>query len=193
MVSKCANPSCDQLFRYLRKGTVFFLERTPSSKRVGGSVEHFWLCDECSETLTLRFDMEQRPQIVRNQVREKTKAVDVARREDRLLEALRFELQFLSQDGYRTSDHWSFVEPSFLEDSPICPNRNRASKAVACRDCPLATLIPSEKLDTPRACHFIPLRPDGATLFDLYQAGVSTVRIESILRKWLEDQVNNAA
>lgn len=64
MVTKCANPSCENLFHYLREGRLFLVEiparpenapganqRTSKSKR-----ECFWLCDICALTLTLTAD-----------------------------------------------------------------------------------------------------------------------------------------
>lgn len=62
MLSKCANPECDQELRYLRAGKVFKVEsgnETPFV--VNGSkpvrrVEHFWLCGDCAEKLTLLYE-----------------------------------------------------------------------------------------------------------------------------------------
>ncbi len=59
MVSKCANPDCSAIFRYLREGRLFNFEVTKSNpSRVVGvhiarSYEHFWLCPACSVNMTL--------------------------------------------------------------------------------------------------------------------------------------------
>ncbi len=59
MVSKCANPDCSAVFRYLREGRLFNFEVTKSNPlRVAGvhiarSYEHFWLCPSCSVSMTL--------------------------------------------------------------------------------------------------------------------------------------------
>lgn len=55
MVSKCCNPCCDAVFRYLYEGRVFVLE----NDRVAGAEpsnrpEYFWLCRTCSTRMTLR-------------------------------------------------------------------------------------------------------------------------------------------
>lgn len=56
MLSKCANPGCSQAFRYLREGQLFQVERhlTPES---GGKparrIEHYWLCDSCSQAMRI--------------------------------------------------------------------------------------------------------------------------------------------
>ncbi len=59
MVSKCANPDCPAVFRYLREGRLFNFEVTKSNpSRVVGVhaariYEHFWLCPSCSVNMTL--------------------------------------------------------------------------------------------------------------------------------------------
>jgi hypothetical protein len=60
MLSKCANPDCTTTLHYLREGKVFKLEMSAGSPGEGRKpvrrVEHFWLCGECSQKLTLSFD-----------------------------------------------------------------------------------------------------------------------------------------
>ena len=65
MLHKCANPSCSAPFRSLREGKLFlaennfFVSGSTSSLRTRPRREHFWLCQECSGYLTLRFDTSQ--------------------------------------------------------------------------------------------------------------------------------------
>lgn len=67
MLHKCANPSCQRPFRNLMLGRLFQVETghlLPTEQRALGSrrkhsersVEHFWLCDECSGLLTLIYN-----------------------------------------------------------------------------------------------------------------------------------------
>ncbi len=68
MISKCANPACDRSFHYLHGGRLYrFDGRTTSAnpKSVTNAVYNvspnhisvfFWLCEECSSKLLLRFD-----------------------------------------------------------------------------------------------------------------------------------------
>jgi hypothetical protein len=53
MLSKCANPGCSQLFRYLGEGRLFQVERSIASD--GGNpsrkIEHYWLCGKCSQDM----------------------------------------------------------------------------------------------------------------------------------------------
>jgi hypothetical protein len=51
MVSQCANPDCRRELRYLCDGKIyaFAMSTGNGSKSLG----HFWLCGECSESMTL--------------------------------------------------------------------------------------------------------------------------------------------
>ncbi len=57
MVSKCANPGCSSIFRYLHEGKLFqvpaksVLDSNPSRHD-----EFFWLCNECSKRFTIAVD-----------------------------------------------------------------------------------------------------------------------------------------
>lgn len=67
MLSKCANPDCSATFRYFGQGKLFEVDsrkRVPdedgldsfAAKKAPRSVERFWLCSRCSETMTLAVD-----------------------------------------------------------------------------------------------------------------------------------------
>jgi hypothetical protein len=58
MLSKCANPECSEIFRYLHEGKIFYLAPTPEVQDATGMLhpalhERFWLCGRCSKELTL--------------------------------------------------------------------------------------------------------------------------------------------
>lgn len=53
MISKCANPNCSKLLMKLDGGRFFGFHT--SSK----SIEHFWLCADCSRTFTLKMKKER--------------------------------------------------------------------------------------------------------------------------------------
>jgi hypothetical protein len=67
MLSKCANPNCSALFRYLHQGKVFNLEPMPARPVAGAhgefllqhKIEHFWLCAQCASTMTLAVEQGQ--------------------------------------------------------------------------------------------------------------------------------------
>jgi hypothetical protein len=61
MVSKCANPQCSEIFRYLHQGRIFHLRPSPAveAAAVGrGPVvnERFWLCDVCAKEMTVTWN-----------------------------------------------------------------------------------------------------------------------------------------
>ena len=66
MMSKCANPSCPSVFRYLREGKLFQVPAGVSARAAaakGSEVrklpardEFFWLCGTCSKELTIQVD-----------------------------------------------------------------------------------------------------------------------------------------
>ena len=58
MLSKCANPECSAMFRYLRQGKLFRLTPTPAVQTAAAALgyqltERFWLCDLCSQEMTM--------------------------------------------------------------------------------------------------------------------------------------------
>ena len=67
MLSKCSNPDCTTLFRYLHEGKLFRIELDvvkeetvtfgidPELKKPVRRTEFFWLCRECSAEMTLDF------------------------------------------------------------------------------------------------------------------------------------------
>ena len=50
MVSQCANPDCRRELRYLRDGKIYIFAM--STRNGSKSLEHFWLCGECSKSMT---------------------------------------------------------------------------------------------------------------------------------------------
>ena len=60
MLTKCANPDCENQFDY-REGRLVRFCRSSSNGRAGvgrSHVEHFWLCGKCSEIYTFRLESE---------------------------------------------------------------------------------------------------------------------------------------
>jgi hypothetical protein len=65
VISKCANPKCPAVFRYLHEGKLFEFEMrsfdelltdpSPEGSRDKPSreMECFWLCDSCASTMSL--------------------------------------------------------------------------------------------------------------------------------------------
>jgi len=58
MLSKCANPECSEIFRYLHEGKIFYLAPTPevqiATQMLNPALEErFWLCTQCSKEMKL--------------------------------------------------------------------------------------------------------------------------------------------
>lgn len=56
MVSRCANPSCEAQFKHLRDGRLFRFPVPKSAANLltsGSDFRLWWLCAECSKTMTL--------------------------------------------------------------------------------------------------------------------------------------------
>lgn len=61
MVSKCANPKCSAVFRYLREGRLFNFELSVKDAHSNGRPairrpEYYWLCSKCALTFTVAAD-----------------------------------------------------------------------------------------------------------------------------------------
>ncbi len=54
MLSKCSNPTCSAIFRYLSDGRVFHLEiPEPGDQGTSRRREYFWLCGGCCTNFTV--------------------------------------------------------------------------------------------------------------------------------------------
>jgi hypothetical protein len=57
MVDNCANPKCNKPLHYLRDGRVFTFNVTGAGLSSTGQrlqhIEHYWLCGDCADSLTL--------------------------------------------------------------------------------------------------------------------------------------------
>jgi hypothetical protein len=70
MLSKCLNPRCSATFQYLDQGRLFRIDFNEAARRrapLGAKqnpafrskthpIEHFWLCQECAQTMTVALD-----------------------------------------------------------------------------------------------------------------------------------------
>jgi hypothetical protein len=55
VVNKCANDACTNPFLYLKSGRLFHFPKSPSRQvQTVRQMEAFWLCDRCSQKLTLK-------------------------------------------------------------------------------------------------------------------------------------------
>jgi hypothetical protein len=72
MLSKCANPTCRSLFRYLHEGKLYVIgpkealaTHKPRCAAKSGQIEYAWLCSSCCLHLTIQIDEEIGTRVVR--------------------------------------------------------------------------------------------------------------------------------
>ena len=63
MVSECANPSCRKPFIYYRHGKLFAVPRAIASA-TRATIEHFWLCQSCAESMAVEVRQGDNPSLV---------------------------------------------------------------------------------------------------------------------------------
>ena len=74
MLSKCANPGCSNMFRYLRQGKLFLIEvaarscirRTIADSHSGTSraIDYVWLCASCCREMTVCIEQDGMNRVV---------------------------------------------------------------------------------------------------------------------------------
>jgi len=69
MITKCANHSCGQPFKYFRGGKLFVVTApSKDSTTIPGGhsrrLEHYWLCQNCASTMTLLLGMDGDAKVV---------------------------------------------------------------------------------------------------------------------------------
>lgn len=105
-----------------------------------------------------------------------------------LLEALKFELQFLESGGYEPSVREPRKELSVFRDSPACLNYALPVKEHPCSECWLINFVPVEKRGEAVPCHHIPLNSRGDTIETLGGAGDS-LDVQEAMREWLRKTI----
>jgi hypothetical protein len=177
------------------------------SKRQSGSgsdlrhdrLRYFWLCDACSQSLTIQATPAGRARIAPRRMSGGNDIVAPASGAPELtdceveapmftteekLAVLKRELEFLANGGYRMAIGW--CPPLIFEDSPICPKAPHA----ACPDsrCVLIDFVPGACQQEKIPCRHIPLNEGGETLHTLYSTA-NAEEIENALRAWLSMEI----
>jgi hypothetical protein len=66
MVSECANPRCREPFIYYRHGKLFSVPRG-TAPVTRATIEHFWLCQSCAESMAIEVRHGGNPSLVSRQ------------------------------------------------------------------------------------------------------------------------------
>lgn len=105
-----------------------------------------------------------------------------------LLNALRFELQFLEHGGYERSVREPRRELSVFQESPSCLNYASTVREHPCSECFLMDFVPAEKHSEFVPCHHIPLNDRGDTLENMQGRG-QDFQIQEAMRGWLHKKI----
>jgi hypothetical protein len=112
----------------------------------------------------------------------------MTKKQEELLRALRFELEFLRHGGYGRSVRTPWQSTSVFQDSPTCLNFDEVGRPHPCDECMLMQFVPAEHRQDEIPCHQIPLNEKGdtiETLFEIKRSGMA----EDLLEKWLVDAI----
>jgi len=104
------------------------------------------------------------------------------------LVALKAELTFLKEGGYRRPSEPPWRARSTFQDSPICPNFHPSQEVAPCDECILMELVPPDRRDTKIPCHHIPLTEAGDTV-DSVARWARPEELEAILENWLRKTI----
>jgi CheY-like chemotaxis protein len=101
-----------------------------------------------------------------------------------ILEALKFEMDFIEKGGYGRSVRTPWKPTSVFLDSPTCPNFDDPSRPHPCDDCFLMGFVPPEHRSHLIPCHCIPLNEAGDTVHSLGRRE-NQQELEEAVKAWL--------
>jgi hypothetical protein len=105
-----------------------------------------------------------------------------------VLEALRFELEFLEKGGYGRSPRTPWKPQFIFEDSPTCMNYDSKDNPAPCSECLLMAFVPNEKRQEKIPCRHIRLNEAGETIESFYRTGTQP-ELEEAYGKWLRKTI----
>ena len=105
-----------------------------------------------------------------------------------LLDALKFELDFLQEGAYARSMREPWRCPLIFEDSPTCVNHDSKDECKPCHRCVLMPLVPRGFRDEKIPCRHIPLNAQGETLDSLYRYA-DQHETEEVFGNWLRTTI----
>lgn len=105
-----------------------------------------------------------------------------------VLEALKFELEFLEKGGYGHSPREPWRYQFIFEDSPTCMNYDSKDDPGPCSECVLMQFVPPESRDESIPCRHIPFNAEGETLDSLYR-NADQYETEKVFENWLRTTI----
>ena len=105
-----------------------------------------------------------------------------------VLEALKSELHFLQNSGYRPSPRMQRRPLFIFEDSPSCLNYGSNQRLLPCRECVLMALVPQDCRAERIPCRHISLNVEGYTIDTYYHLGTQE-ELEVDVADWLRKTI----
>jgi hypothetical protein len=104
------------------------------------------------------------------------------------LGALRAQLDFLEQGGYRSQSNASWRQPEIFIDSPTCLNFSALHKTRSCEECLLMQFVPDERRKMLIPCHHISLTEAGDTVAST-EGWADQDELERFVAEWLRKAI----
>ena len=105
-----------------------------------------------------------------------------------IVERLKLERSVLADGGYGRSVRTAWRPTEYFRDSITCLNAGEAEKVHPCTDCFLSNYVHPAHRNQTLPCHFIPLNPEGETIYSLLRIG-DTDKLEQALLEWLDETI----
>ena len=105
-------------------------------------------------------------------------------RDQEILKALKFELDFVEKGGYGHSVRTPWKSTAVFLDSPTCLNFDDPSRPHHCHECFLMGFVPPEHRSHLIPCHCIPLNEAGETVTSL-ERRENQQDLEEAVKIWL--------
>lgn len=108
--------------------------------------------------------------------------------QQKLLELLKRELEFLNTGGYARCAHSPWRPPFIFEDSPSCANSSDKARPNRCEDCWLLQFVARDFRNEQVPCRFVELTSNGVTVDTLYRYATRSEMQEEV-RRWLKERI----
>jgi hypothetical protein len=105
--------------------------------------------------------------------------------DQKTLEKLKAELDFIENGGYRPAGDVSWMQPAIFLESPTCLNFGHPYRSHSCAECVLMQFVPDERRKAMIPCHHIPLTAAGDTI-ESAEGWADQIELEDFLKDWLQ-------
>ena len=107
---------------------------------------------------------------------------------EEIIEKLKLERGILADGGYGRSVRTPWRPTEYFRDSISCLNVGEAEQVHPCTDCFLINYVHPAQRGKKLPCHFIPLNPEGETIYSLLRIG-DVEKLEQLLLEWLDTTI----